>query len=60
MLVVVPTLPLSPAMDDGEFNYSGGVGGGGSPAAAAAAAVAAVDNRDWWWWHLMGKGEMCL
>ncbi len=39
-------MPLSSAMDDGEFDHSGGNGGGGGPAAAAAAAVAATDN-DW-------------
>jgi hypothetical protein len=44
--VVVLLLPLSLAMDDGEFDHGGGVGGGGGPAAAAAAAVAAMDN-DW-------------
>jgi hypothetical protein len=46
MLVVVLLLPLSSAMDNGEFNYGGGGGGGGGLAAAAAAAVAAVDD-DW-------------
>jgi hypothetical protein len=47
MLVVVLLLPLSLAMDDGEFDNDGGGGGGGSggPAAAAAAAVTAVDNN---------------
>ena len=44
--MVVLLLPLSLAMDDGEFDHGGGVGGGGGPAAAAAAAVAAMDN-DW-------------
>jgi hypothetical protein len=48
MLVVVLLLPLSLAMDDGEFedggNGSSGGGGGGSPVAVAAAAVAAVDD----------------
>ncbi len=41
-------MPLSLAMDNGEFNHGGGggVGGGGNPVAAAAAAVAAVDD-DW-------------
>jgi hypothetical protein len=46
MLVVVLLLPLSLAMDDGEFDHGGGGGGGGGPVAAAAAAVAAMDN-DW-------------
>jgi hypothetical protein len=45
MLVVVLMLPLSLAMDDGEFDHGGGGGGGGSLVAAAAAAVAAVDNN---------------
>ncbi len=46
--MVVLLLPLSSAMDDGEFNHVGGGGGGGGsgPAAAAAAAVVAVDD-DW-------------
>jgi hypothetical protein len=46
MLVVVLLLPLSLAMDNGEFNNGGGGGGGGGGglAAAAAAAVAAVDD----------------
>ncbi len=46
--MVVLLLPLSLAMDDGEFGDSGGGGGGsgGGPAAAAAAAVVAVDG-DW-------------
>ncbi len=42
--MVVLLLPLSLAMDAGEFDHGGGGGGGGSPAAAAAA-VAAVDNN---------------
>jgi hypothetical protein len=49
MLVVVLLLPLSLAMDDGEFGNGGGGGGSGGPAAAAAAAAAvvlAVENRD--------------
>ncbi len=49
MLVVVLLLPLSLAMDDGEFDNGGGGGGGGGggPAAAAVVAVAVVDD-DWW------------
>ncbi len=39
-------MPLSLAMDDGEFDHGGDGGGGGSLAAAAATAVAAVDD-DW-------------
>jgi hypothetical protein len=46
MLVAVLLLPLSLAMDDGEFDHGGRGGGGGGLAAAAAAAVAAVDD-DW-------------
>jgi hypothetical protein len=46
MLVVLLLLPLSLAMDNGEFDHGGGGGGGGGLAAAAAAAVAAMDD-DW-------------
>ncbi len=46
MLVALLLLPLSSAMDDGEFDHGGGGGGSGGPAAAAAVAVAAMDN-DW-------------
>jgi hypothetical protein len=49
-------LPLSVAMDDGEFDHGGdggGSGGGGCPVAAVVAGVAARDNRDRWGWHLM-------
>jgi hypothetical protein len=46
MLVVLLLLPLSLAMDDGEFDHGGGGGGGGGLSAAAAAAVAATDD-DW-------------
>jgi hypothetical protein len=49
MLVVLLLLPLSLAMDYGEFDHSGGGGSGGSPAAAAAAAVAAVAAVDINW-----------
>ncbi len=38
-------MPLSLAMDNGEFNHCGGGGSGGGLAAVAAAAVAAVDNN---------------
>ncbi len=44
--MVVLLLPLSLAMDDGEFDHGGGGGGGGGLAAAAVVAVAAVDD-DW-------------
>ncbi len=47
MLAVLLLLPLSLAIDNGEFDHGGGGGGGGGPAAAAAVEVAAVDN-DWW------------
>ncbi len=50
--MVVVLLPLSLAMDDGEFDHGGGSGGSDSPVAATVAAVLAVDNRDWWRWHL--------
>jgi hypothetical protein len=46
MLVVLLLLPLSLAMDNGEFDHGGGGGGGGGPAAAAAVVGAAVDD-DW-------------
>jgi hypothetical protein len=49
--VVVLLLPLSLAMDYGDFNRSGGGGDGGGPVAAAVAAVAVVDVRDRWQWH---------
>jgi hypothetical protein len=45
-LVVLLLLPISLAVDDGEFDNCGGGGGGGSPAAAAAVAKAVVDD-DW-------------
>ncbi len=45
--MVVLLLPLSLAIDNGEFGHGGGGGGGGglAAAAAAAAAVAAMDNN---------------
>ena len=45
--MMVLLLPLSLAMDDGEFEHGGdgGGGGGGGPTAAAALAVAAVANN---------------
>jgi hypothetical protein len=55
--VVVLLLPLSLAMDDGEFNHGGGGGGSGSLAAAAAAVVAAVDN-DWQQKRLATRASM--
>ncbi len=38
-------LPLSLAIDDGEFNHDGGGGSGGGLAAAAALVVAVVDDN---------------
>ncbi len=38
-------MPLSSAMDDGEFNHGGGGGGGGGLAAVAAVVVAVVDDN---------------
>jgi hypothetical protein len=45
--VVLLLLPISLAVEDGEFDHRGGGGGGGGPAAAAAAAEveAAVDDN---------------
>ncbi len=39
-------LPLSLAIDNGEFDHGGGDGGSGGLVAAAVVAVAVVDN-DW-------------
>ncbi len=50
MLVVLLLLPLSSAIDYGEFDHGGGSGGGGGSVAAAAVAVAVVDDdlqRKW-------------
>jgi hypothetical protein len=44
--VVLPLLPISLAVDDGEFDHRGGGGNGGGPAAMAAAVGLAVD-KDW-------------
>ncbi len=44
--MVVLLLPLSLAMDDGEFDHGGGGGGGGGSAAVEAVAVVVVDD-DW-------------
>jgi hypothetical protein len=45
--MVVLLLPLSLAVDDGEFDHGGrGGGSGGSGGPAAAAAAAAVGDRD--------------
>jgi hypothetical protein len=46
MLMVLLMLPLSSAMDNGEFNHGGGSGSSGRLVAAAAVAGVAVDN-DW-------------
>jgi hypothetical protein len=68
LVVVLLLLPLSLAMDNGEFDHGGGSGGGGSLAAATAAAVVAVDDN-WqqkWpetrastvaWQHAMTKAD---
>jgi hypothetical protein len=45
MLVVLLLLPLSSAIDYGEFDHGGGGEGGGGLVAAAAAAVAVVDDN---------------
>ncbi len=45
-------MPLSLAMDNGEFSHSGGGGNGGYLVAVATAVVEVVDNRDRWQWHL--------
>jgi hypothetical protein len=46
-------LPLSSAMDVGDFDRGGGGGSDGGQMAVAAASVVAVDDRDRWQWHLM-------
>jgi hypothetical protein len=46
MLVVLLLLPLSSAMDNGEFDHGSGIGGGGGLAAATEAAVVVMDE-DW-------------
>ncbi len=43
--MVLLLLPLSPAIDDSEFNHDSGVDGDGCPAAAAALVAAAVDDN---------------
>jgi hypothetical protein len=47
MLVVLLLLPLSLAMEDIEFDHSGGSGGGGGSLGAAAAAAVAAMGNDW-------------
>jgi hypothetical protein len=44
--VVLLLLPLSPAINDGEFKHNGGSGSSGVPVAVAASVVAVVDD-DW-------------
>jgi hypothetical protein len=46
-LVVLLLLPISLAVDAGEFDHGGGGGGGGNPAAAAAAVGVVVDGDCW-------------
>ncbi len=43
--MVLLLLPLSLAMEHGEFDHGGGGGGGGGLAAAAVAVVAAMDDN---------------
>ncbi len=45
MLVMLLLLPLSPAMNNGEFDHGGGSGGGGGLVVVAAVAVVVVDNN---------------
>jgi hypothetical protein len=42
---VLLLLPLSLAMDNGNFDHGGGIGGVGGPVAAAVVAVAAMDDN---------------
>ncbi len=42
--MVLLLLPISLAVDDGEFDHCGDGGGGGGPATTAAAAGAAVED----------------
>ncbi len=44
-MVMLLLLPLSLAMDVGEFDHGGGGGGGFGPAAAAVVAVVVVDDN---------------
>ncbi len=44
--MVLLLLPLSLAIDDGEFDHGGGGGGGGGSVAAVVVAVVVVDD-DW-------------
>jgi hypothetical protein len=43
--VVLLLLPISLAVDNGEFDHGGGGGGRGGPVAAAVAAGAAMDDN---------------
>jgi hypothetical protein len=43
--VVLLLVPISLAVDDGEFNHGGGSGSSGGPVAAAVAAGAVLDNE---------------
>ncbi len=54
--MVVMLLPLSLAVDNGEFNHGGGGGGSGGPGVAAAKAVAVVDDRGGIQWQQWGGG----
>jgi hypothetical protein len=55
---MVLLLPLSLAMDNGEFNHSGGGSRGGGPMVAAVVAVAAMDNRERWQWRWMAAAAL--
>jgi hypothetical protein len=55
--VVLLLLPISLAVDNGEFDHRGGGGSGGGLAAAAVAAGVAVD-KDWWQKQLAKRALM--
>ncbi len=60
---MVLMLPLSLAMENGEFDKGGGGGSSGGPVAAAAAAAAAmtvVDNRDSVQWRRWPMRSMAV
>jgi hypothetical protein len=54
--VLLLLLPISLAVDNGEFDHHGGGGGSGGPAAAAAAVGAAVDDN----WQQKGPATRAL
>ncbi len=60
---MVLMLPLSLAMENGEFDKDGGGGSSGSPVATAAAAAAAMmveDNRDSVQWRRWPRRSMAV